>query len=100
MVPPNSVAVIDPATNEVVAQVPVGLRPGPIVSDRGYVWVGNLEDRTLTRIDVARRAMAGTFPLGGRTPTGLAVDRGIVWVGHGLLGSVSRVDAEFGHVVG
>ena len=100
VVAPNSVAVIDPATNDVVGQVPVGLRPGPIAAERGFAWVGNLEDRTLTRIDVARRAMAGTFPLGGRTPTGLAVDRGVVWVGHGLLGSVSRVDAEFGHVLG
>ena len=100
VVPPNSVAAIDVATNEVVAQVPVGLRPGPIAAERGFVWVGNLEDRTLTRIAVASRAMAGTFPLGGRTPTGLAVDRGIVWVGHGLRGSVSRVDAEFGQVLG
>ena len=99
-VAPNSVAVIDAATNEVVAQVPVGLRPGPIASGRGFVWVGNLEDRNLTRIDVARRANAGTFALGQRTPTGLAVDRGVVWVGHGLLGSVSRVDAQFGNVVG
>jgi YVTN family beta-propeller protein len=39
-------------------------------------------------------------PLEGRTPTGLAFDRGIVWVAHGLLGSVSRVDAQFGNVVG
>jgi YVTN family beta-propeller protein len=100
VVAPNSVAVIDPATNDVVTQVPVGLRPGPIAAERAFVWVGNLEDRSLTRIDVARRTMAGNFPLGGRTPTGLAVDRGVVWVGHGRLGSVSRVDAEFGHVLG
>jgi YVTN family beta-propeller protein len=100
VVAPNSVAVIDPATDDVVTQVPVGLRPGPIAAERGFVWVGNLEDRTLTRIDVARRTMVGNFPLGGRTPTGLAVDRGVVWVGHGRLGSVSRVDAEFGHVLG
>jgi YVTN family beta-propeller protein len=100
VVAPNSVAVIDPATNDVVTQVPVGLRPGPIAAERAFVWVGNLEDRSLTRIDVARRTMAGNFPLEGRTPTGLAVDRGVVWVGHGRLGSVSRVDAEFGHVLG
>ena len=86
-VAPNSVAVIDAATNEVVARSPWAFGPVPIASGRGFVWVGNLEDRNLTRIDVAKRANAGTFALGRRTPTGLAVDRGVVWVGHGLAGA-------------
>ena len=97
-VPPNSVAVIDPATNEVVDVVQVGLRPQSIAAGGGAIWVGNLDERNLTRIDMRTRRPAGTVPLDERTPTGLAFDRGTVWVGHGLLGSVSLVDAQFGKV--
>ena len=49
--PPNSVAVIDSRTNEIVGSVPVGIRPGPIAAGGGFVWVGNLQDRTLSKID-------------------------------------------------
>ena len=94
-VPPNSVAVIDPATNDVIDTVQVGIRPGPITAGDGSVWAGNLDDRNLTRIDVRLRRPAGTVSLEGRTPTGLAFDRAMVWVAHGLLGSVSLVDAQF-----
>ena len=55
---PNHVGLIDPTTNEIVAEVPVGIRPGPIAAGAGSIWVGNLDDRTLTRIDVAQRAAA------------------------------------------
>ena len=99
VVPPNSVAVIDPATNDVVQAIQVGIRPGPITAGGGEVWVGNRDDRNLTRIDMRTRRPAGTVSLDGRTPTGLAFDRGTVWVAHGLLGSVSLVDAQLGDVV-
>jgi streptogramin lyase len=98
VVPPNSVAVIDPATNDLVDTIQVGLRPQPIAAGGGAVWVGNLDERNLTRIDARSRRPAGTIPLDGRSPTGLAFDRGTVWVGHGLLGSVSLVDPQFGEV--
>ena len=45
VVPPNSVAVVDPATNDVVAAIQVGIRPGPITAGDGALWVGNLDDR-------------------------------------------------------
>ena len=95
---PNHVGVIDLETNEIVAEVPVGIRPGPVAVGAGSVWVGNLQDRTLTRIDPARRTATGTIPLERRTPTGIAVGLGAVWVAHGLLGEVSRVDPQFGEV--
>ena len=98
VVPPNSVAVVDPATNDVVAAIQVGIRPGPITAGDGALWVGNLDDRNLTRIDARSQRPAGTVSLDGRTPTGLTFDRGTVWVAHGLLGSVSLVDAQFGNV--
>lgn len=95
---PNHVGLIDPQTNEVVAEVPVGIRPGPVTAGAGSIWVGNLDDRTLTRIDPATRAPTGTIDLDDRTPTGIAVGLGAVWVAHGLLGDVSQVDPQFGQV--
>jgi YVTN family beta-propeller protein len=81
-----------------VAEIPTGKRPGPVAASRGSVWVGNLDDRTLTRIDSRQRAFAATISLDNRTPTGVAADAGGVWVAHGFLGSVSHVDPQFGRV--
>ena len=94
----DAVGVIDPATNRIVAEVRVGIRPGPVAAGEGSVWVGNLQDRTLTRIDAARRSVAANVSLENRTPTGLAVGAGAVWVAHGMLGQVSRVDSQFDRV--
>ena len=92
-VAPNSVAIIDPASNDVVDVVPnVGGRPGSIAVGQGAVWVANEDEQSLARIDPATHAVDRT-PL-ELTPTGVAVGAGAVWVAHGLLGSVSRVGAD------
>ncbi len=95
---PNHVGVIDLETNEIVAQIPVGIRPGPIAAGAGVLWVGNLEDRTLTRIDAEERLAVATISLESQTPTGIAVGLGAVWVAHGLRGQLSSVDPQFGQV--
>ena len=94
----NHVGLIDPQTNKIVAEVPVGIRPGPIAAGDGTIWVGNLDDRTLTRIDAAQRLATATVSLDERTPTGLAVGAGGVWVAHGMRGQVSRVDPQFDRI--
>ena len=95
---PNHVGLIDPSTNEIVAEMQVGIRPGPVAVGGGAVWVGNLDELTLTKIDAERRAFAGTYPLENRTPTGVAVGGGSVRVAHGALGKLARVDPQFGQV--
>ena len=97
IVPPGSVAAIDPRTNEVADVVPVGPRPGPIANGMGSLWVGNLDDRTLTRIDPATARIQKTIPLPA-TPTGIAAGSGAIWVAHGRSGQLSRVDATFDRV--
>src|SRR5262249_22408208 len=92
------VGVIDPGTNEIVAEIPVGIRPGPIAAGGGSVWVGNLQDRNLTKIDAAKRVQSATISLGNRTPTGIAVGPDTIWVAHGLRGELSQVDPQFGQV--
>jgi YVTN family beta-propeller protein len=51
----DSVAVIDPARNAVVADIPVGGYPGPLAADNAFVYVGNIGDATVTRIFVKTR---------------------------------------------
>jgi hypothetical protein len=50
-VAPNSVAVIDPARDAVVAQLSVGARPGDITVGAGRVWVDNLDDNLVSEIN-------------------------------------------------
>jgi YVTN family beta-propeller protein len=94
-VPPNYVGVIDPKTNDVVAAVPVGIRPRPVASSSTTVWVGNLTDRSITSIDPVTRTPGATVALDDRTPTGLAVGPRAVWVAHGRGGELSRVEPQF-----
>lgn len=99
-VQPNHVGIIDPARNQIVAEVPVGIDPGPIAAGAGAVWVGNVQDRTLTKVDPATRTATATIPLENRTPTGIAVGLDAVWVAHGVLGELSRIEPQFGQVTG
>jgi branched-chain amino acid transport system substrate-binding protein len=85
----NSVAAIDPATNEVVADVPVGGTPTAIASGEGAVWVLNADDQTVSRIDPVSRRVK-TFGTGG-VPTDVAAGEGGLWVGNGRRGGTQFV---------
>ena len=92
----DSVAVIDPDTNTIVGEIPVGGRPtGPAVGE-GSVWVGNRDDNTLLRIDPRSRKVVRMMGL-GVAPTDIAVGAGSVWVlsDRALL----QVDPATNHVV-
>jgi YVTN family beta-propeller protein len=91
----NHLGVIDPGTNEIVDQVQVGIRPGPVAVGPRTVWVGNLDDRTLTKIDARLRTSAGTFPTPtsvGQRPTAIAAGEGAVWVANTGSDTVTRID--------
>jgi YVTN family beta-propeller protein len=95
VVPPNSVAAIDPATNRVLesAILPTGIRPGPVAGGGGSVWIGGLDDALLTRVDLATRKVVKNVSLSA-TPDAIDVARGFVWVVNGRLGTLFRVDPE------
>ncbi|HYI74630.1 MAG TPA: BTAD domain-containing putative transcriptional regulator [Gaiellaceae bacterium] len=95
--PPNSVALIDADSNRVVDAVPVGIRPGPVAHGAGAVWVGNLEDPTLSRIDPVEQEVVRNIPLPA-APDALAVGAGAVWVVNARLGTLYRVDPAFDRV--
>jgi YVTN family beta-propeller protein len=99
-VDPNHVGIIDADSGDILAEVEVGARPGPIAFGEGSVWVGNQDERTLTRIDADTREKRPTITLDNRTPTGIAVSPSAIWVANGRQpgGSLQRVDPQFGQV--
>ncbi len=98
LVKPNSVAAIDTHTNAVVGQVSAGARPSGIAFAGGSLWVANLDDKTVSRIDPATlqplRILALPDP-----PTGIAAGGGAVWVVSSEQGAtsvaVTRIDPQF-----
>ncbi|MFL5935313.1 MAG: BTAD domain-containing putative transcriptional regulator [Gaiellaceae bacterium] len=98
-VPPNAVGIIEPKTNKVVGYVAVGPRPEGVAVGQGPnapVWVANLDDKSLMRIDPAKRKVVRRISLEAQgTPDDLVVGFGAVWVAHGILGTVSRVAPQY-----
>src|SRR6266511_81754 len=63
-VEPNSLPAIDPETNRIVAEIPVGARPASVVFSSGALWVANLDDDNVMRIDPkARRIVLRIDPV-------------------------------------
>jgi DNA-binding SARP family transcriptional activator/DNA-binding beta-propeller fold protein YncE len=92
----DSVAVIDPGTDTIVGEIPVGDRPvGPAVGE-GSVWVGNRDDNTLLRIDPKSLDVMRTIGL-GTAPIDVNVGAGSVWVLSDQ--SLLRVDPAINDVV-
>ncbi|HYB29899.1 MAG TPA: ABC transporter substrate-binding protein [Solirubrobacteraceae bacterium] len=79
LAPPNSLAAIDTGSNRVTAVVPVGTRPGPIAYGAGSLWIGNLDDETVSRVDPATLQMLRTIPMGD-PPTAVAFAGRRAWV--------------------
>jgi YVTN family beta-propeller protein len=93
----NSVGVIDPRTNRIVAQIPVGNSPTRIAVGERAIWVLNADDRTIVQIDPASRRPTRTFTA-ARVPTDIAVGFGSVWVAGSDPVEVVRVDPRSGAV--
>jgi peptide/nickel transport system substrate-binding protein len=100
-VAPNSLAEIDIHSNRVVGQVAVGTRPGAIAFGSGSLWVANLDDQTISRVDPKTLDRLGAIKVDG-PPTGIAASAGRVWVvvSGATATSVSarRIDPQFSRI--
>ena len=90
----NAVGVIDPATNRVVDEVPVGAGPGPLAVGGGAVWVANVQDESVSRINPVTRATVRTIPAGGM-PADVAFGAGGAWVFLPRADAFTRIDPAF-----
>jgi len=97
---PTSIAVIDPASNEVMHAVELGFTSNLIAAGEGYVWVVDPNGSTLRRID-PNTLETRTFGISvgaGAVPFGLAAGEGAVWVA--VLRGTQEVVYELGPEVG
>jgi YVTN family beta-propeller protein len=93
-VDPNTLAVIDPGSDEVVATVPTGVDPNDVSADADHVWVANSGDDTATEVDPETRKVVSTTP--APVPVaGLAAGAGGVWVGDAVGVKLVRIDPAF-----
>ena len=91
-VPGNSIVALDPS-GAIAAIVPVGARPAAITSGAGALWVTNLDDQSVTRVDVSSRQAVRNISIGD-TPTGIAATKTAVWVTDGS-GELSKIDPRY-----
>jgi YVTN family beta-propeller protein len=92
--PANSLAVIDPGSNRVVAAIPTGVRPADVTAGAGHVWVANHGDHTITQVHPRRRTVVSTTSPGG-TVAGLAGARNDLWIGDARRSRLVRLDPGF-----
>ena len=95
--PPNSVGAIDPKTNKLVAAIPVGHNPDSIAAGGGSIWVANVDDGTVTRIDGRSRKVVETFGGFRGTPRAIAFGNGAVWLTTGE-DRLFRIDPANDHI--
>jgi serine/threonine protein kinase len=93
-VSPNSVGVIDPGSNELIAEVPVGVAPQAVTTGAEGVWVANVDDETVSRIDPQDTATRPDTITVGDYTSDLTFGAGSVWVALGALSELVRINPE------
>ncbi len=98
---PTSMGVIDPKTNKLVSEIPLGFKSSMIAAGGGYVWVVDPKGSTLLKIDPRTRTVVSRIGIAvgaGTVPFGIAVGRGSVWLA--VLRGTKQVVLELGPDVG
>jgi YVTN family beta-propeller protein len=80
------------------SEVVVGGSPCGITQLEGSVWVSDISSNRVVKIDVATRAVVGTFPV-GRAPCWVAGDESGIWVAPSEEEFVQVLDPVTGQVV-
>jgi hypothetical protein len=91
---PNSIAVIDPRTDNVLADTPIGTYPGVTVGE-GRVWAMNCDDGTASVLDPKSYRVDRTLAVGGAL-SGIAGDQTAVWASDPVGGKVLQIDPQVG----
>ena len=96
----NSVSVVDPATNTVVATIPVGEFPegAAVLPDGSQAWVTNNGTATVSVISTATNTVTRTIPVGRFPgPITFSPDGSHAYVGHFIspgIGGVAVIDSS------
>jgi YVTN family beta-propeller protein len=89
------------SSGEVVGSpIAVGSEPAGIAVGQGGVWVTNIAENTVMRIDPRTDRVVGNPIAVGKGPGGIAVGEGSVWVANNAEDTVMRIDPSSGEVLG
>src|SRR6266511_728396 len=94
----NSLAVIDPRSNRLERQIPVGARPAFVADGDHALWVANLDDNSISRVDPRTSRVVRAIATDA-SPAGIAVGAGSVWVANSDAATVSRIDPRYNRPV-
>jgi YVTN family beta-propeller protein len=94
---PNSLAVVDPGRNRLVAVVPVGTAPRGVAVGDG-VWVANSGDGTVSQVDPRTLKVVQTVGIGAQA-TDIAAGAGGVWVATGIDNTLVQMHPRTGAVL-
>jgi Protein kinase domain len=78
-VAPDSVAVLDPASNQIVGQVPIPGQPDLVAAKGRSIWVASRASRTISRINGRTRSVTEVVPAHA-DPDDLIVTEDAVWL--------------------
>jgi serine/threonine protein kinase len=93
-VSPNSVGVIDSASAKLVDDVQVGIDPQAVAYGAGGVWVANVEDETITRIDPRTHELVRSGIGVPDYPSDVITGAGDAWVALGATAELVRINPE------
>jgi len=95
--PPNSAGSID-GSGGLRGAVAVGQSPEGLAYGAGALWVTNMSDQTVSRIDISSQRVIQRIVVGA-SPNAITVTGDNVWVVNGGEGTVSRINAASETVV-
>jgi YVTN family beta-propeller protein len=93
-VAPNHVGVIDPSTNELVAEVQVGHDPLAVATGGGSAWVTNTEEYVVSRIDAANLAETAKIIPASEYPSDVLWGASSAWVALGPLAQLVTINPD------
>lgn len=91
----NSIVALKPS-GSIAITVAVGARPVAITSAARALWVANLDDQSVSRVDLTTHQVARDLAIGG-APGALAATSSAVWVTDGA-GRLSEIDPQYNQV--
>ncbi len=94
---PDSLAVVDSKTNDIVDQVPIPGGPSLVTAGRRFAWVASDASRTVSSISMAKHTVTHVVALNG-TPSALAADGDSIWVLDGNRRLLQKIDPTYGAV--
>jgi YVTN family beta-propeller protein len=88
---------INPADGTVIAEIPIGLFPLGVTSFGGYLWIGNRNSNTISKVDPTTNTVVDT--ISSIHPFEIVDDGKYLWASNRTSGTVSKIDPSTDQVI-